>query len=692
MTSIKAASTRSLIFDMVKERFGSLAMWRRIEGDIMLHCTRITDVVTDEQKKNLITQLLNIKQQLKEEGVAEDDLLFLDEEIERQQKEKQLSLYEEEDDSLDDEMIGKYANRSKKTEGIVGIHYAYNYSQLTKLTNGVYKQTKLVKFFISREKIIYGKIIAEMFDHPQKIPVATVIQSKKKDDDGKPVYLGVKLFGQKFRRTEYDVVKPVDVPFHIYRFITEHNQEMILMSLQRQEIGDYIVTGVIVECEDNKILTESSRLPTRLPFFFSQQIRNRIVKYDNHDEFRKKIGELGLNKTKTYEFPFTITKNENQYILKHPDWYKRMIWAWLLHSGKGIFNNYPLHIMQVGPKHSGKSLLLNGLHSRSKENRDIFSGSSSTMKNLVPSFKYKPAQLGYLAESNRFAFLDEFLRCLTHTHTSSSHGSQREEAVAMMNDLLEHQKREAGSGVSRVNVNMTSRVFATTNPIKGVRSTEDLVGMLDESFLSRWLVYYQTDEHVELIRRSKDTDLQILEHKIETNDWISLLDYLHTFDAEYDMDKVEKIWESVIPALSEDLRKHYDARHMHHIECLIDGIVKTRCLFDHNMSFAATEKDYEVLDEMWGKIIGSWIDAEMIKNLPVEKRKHYLPENSQWFYEEICKQKRHLSRVETEQLVEGELSKAEYIAAFMILRDNGLIIEHDGLIRPYWMGELVEDE
>ena len=128
-----------------------------------------------------------------------------------------------------------------------------------------------------------------------------------------------------------------------------------------------------------------------------------------------------------------------------------------------------MHLIVMGPKHSGKSLLLNGLHSKSKENRDIFSGSSSTLKSLVPSFKYNPARLGYLAESNRFAFCDEFFRCLISARTTKE-GSVREESVAMMNDLLEHQKRRAGSGVSSVNVNMTSRVIATTNPIKGMKN------------------------------------------------------------------------------------------------------------------------------------------------------------------------------------------------------------------------------
>jgi len=122
-------------------------------------------------------------------------------------------------------------------------------------------------------------------------------------------------------------------------------------------------------------------------------------------------------------------------------------------------NTYPMHLMVLGPAASGKSALLNSLHSHSKENKEIFAGATSTLKSLVPSFKNNPAQLGYLAESNRFALCDEFLRCLINSRTTQD-GANREESVGIMNDLLEHQKREVGSGVSRANVNMRARIFS----------------------------------------------------------------------------------------------------------------------------------------------------------------------------------------------------------------------------------------
>ncbi|KKK51455.1 hypothetical protein LCGC14_3114770, partial [marine sediment metagenome] len=203
-------------------------------------------------------------------------------------------------------------------------------------------------------------------------------------------------------------------------------------------------------------------------------------------------------------------------------------------------------------------------------------------------------------------------------------------------------KREAGSGVSRVNVNMTARIIATTNPIREIKNVENLINAFDESFLSRWLIYYQGKDHVQLIRRSRDSDLKLFEFKLSVNDWISILDYLQTFSAKYDVKKVEEIHQSVPKILIENLKKHYDARHMHHIECLMDGIIKTRCLMETDMSFEATEEDYKILKEVWLNVIRSWLNPQQIRSIDISERIFYLPENCQHIYWKICELKREV--------------------------------------------------
>ena len=687
MIEMKNNSIRSEIMEMLKTKFGSLSFWSRTEADIALICSELPEPNTKEKRAEFIKKLKSLQSFISKQDIPVEDLKFIDDEVELHKQSRVISLYEEDDDSLDPSVISGYSRLGKGTEGIIAIPQEYNYSQLARLTNGVYRRTGLVKFYISRERVIYGKVVAEVYEHAQKIPIATIVESKKiSRETGEPQYKMIKLFGQKYSRNEVDVIKEINLPFYVYRFITERNEELILITTTQCEIGDYVITGVQTQCSDYKTLTDSARLPTKLPFFFAQKIQNRIIQFKDHQEFSLRLKSLKINKKNFFDYPFTVKKRKTWKLLQ-PNWYKWLIWSWLTHESKGLFNNYPLHLMIIGPKFSGKSLLLNSLHAKSKETRSIFSGSSSTLKHLVPSFKYKPARLGYLAESNRFAFCDEFLRCLINTRTTKE-GAGREESVAIMNDLLEHQKREAGSGVSRVNVNMTSRIIATTNPIREIKNVEKLINTFDESFLSRWLIYYQTEGHVQMIRKSNDSDLQLYDFRLPVNDWISILDYLQTFSAEYDLKKVEAIHKSIPKVLSESLNKHYDARHKHHIECLIDGIIKTRCMLENDMSFKAKEEDYKILKEVWLKIISSWSDSLQIQKLPVKERIFYLPENCQYLYWKICEQKRSITKDQVEEIALKAMPKSEYYESWNILVHMGLMIESNGLARPHYLSEI----
>lgn len=696
MTEIGSTSIRAMMMELLKTKFGGFSIWSKIEADLAILCADLPESTNDEKSAGIIVGLRAIKDFLLEQHISPDEVEFIDEEIERYSETKQISLYVEEDDKVEENVIDKYARLSMGTEGVMGIHLQYNYQQLCKLTNGVYNKTGLIKFYISRERILYGKIVAEIYEHPQKIPIATLIESKQKEKETQePLFRRIALFGEKIEGRAVNKIKEIEIPFYVYKFTSDKNQELILITTEQQVIGDYIVTGVVTQCDDYRMLTESAKLPTKLPFFFAQSVRNRVIRFKNHKEFKERIKQLGIIQPKLFNYPFTVTKMiegiRSTFLLKQPEWFKWLIWSWLTHIEMGMFNTYPMHIKMIGNPHSGKSLLLNSLHDKSKETRPVFSGSSSTLKHLVPSFKYSPARLGYLAESNRFSFLDEFLRCLVRTRTTKE-GSAREESVAIMNDLLEHQKREAGSGVSRVNVNMTARVIATTNPVRDIHCIEDLINAFEESFLTRWMIYFQTSEHEKMIRSSKDSKLETYDLKLSVNDWISIIDYLQSFQSNYDMNRVEEIYQEVADSnvLSETLKRHYDARHMHHIECIIDGIVKTRCLIEGDMSFEAKDADYKILETIWKNIIKSWIKPEYLKKLPPKDRIFYLPENCQYLYWQMEKLVRPFTRSEAKEVAMKAMNSNEFIEALVILIEMGVFLEDNNLLRPHFLG--IENE
>jgi len=681
MNSIRATTLKK-----IKEKLGDHSSWVNLEADIAMMCADLPEPDNNEKTKKFVMSLQGIKDYLFSKKIDKGSLKFLDEEIKQFKQTKMISVYENDDEDLDSELIELYARLGADKEGVLGIPHQLNYQQLIKLTNGVFKKTGLIKYYISKEKTIYGKIVAEIYEHAQKIPVASLVESKKKDKDTGESEQRIVNFGQPYDKGKYNLIKEVTSDFYVYRLITLDSTEMILLSSNQCEIGDYILEGVQTYSTDHRALTESARITTKLPFFIAQNVQNRVIKFKDHKAFFEKVKSLGITRKTFFEFPFTIKKGKKAYKLLQPEWYKHLIWSWLIHQPKGLFNNYPMHLMIIAEKHSGKSLMLNSLHANGQESRSIFSGSSSTLKHLIPSFKYNPARLGYLAESNRFSYCDEFLRCLVNTPTSKD-GTQREESVALMNDLLEHQKREAGSGVSRVNVNMTSRVIATTNPIRNVKNVADLVKFLDESFLSRWMIYYQLPEHVAMIRHSDDSELKEYNFKIYNNDWISLVDYLHSFSAIYDMEKVKEVHSKVPQILNAALNNHYDARHKHHIECLIDGIVKTRCFLDGDESFEAIAEDYEVLKKVWFTLIKSWITPEMVKNIPIFERIYYVPERAQQIYWHIVKLKKSTLISEVKSYFQKVIPLHEFIESWNILIKNNLLLESSGKVRTHYMKE-----
>ena len=333
MVEIKTNSIRAEIMEMLKTKFNGLSFWKRIEAEIALMCANLIEPNTNEKRNEFIKQLKSLKIFLSKQDVPEEDLKFIDEEIELHDQTRMISLYEEKDDSIEDSVITSYSRLGKGSEGIVAIPQSYNYIQLSKLSNGVYQETGLVKFYISKEKTIYGKVVAEIYEHSQEIPIATVIESKKIDKEtGEPKYKGIKLFGEKFTRNEVRVIKEITIPFFVYRFITENNNELILMTSTQCEIGDYIITGVQTQCSDYKMLTDSARLPTKLPFFFAQKMRNRIIKFKNHKEFKTRLEYLKINKINFFDYPFSVSKGKKTWKLLHPTWYKWLIWAWLTHQ------------------------------------------------------------------------------------------------------------------------------------------------------------------------------------------------------------------------------------------------------------------------------------------------------------------------------------------------------------------------
>ncbi len=684
MNNIKQTSIGLETFQRLKLRFSEVLEWDSRSSEIESKCLQLPPMNDSASKDELVKQLKDLYKFLINNNFDKEESFFIKDLADKIEAVKQISLYSEKDDLVTEEALRTMCDLSMESEGIDSTPYAWNYEQLKKITNYVYEKKELIKFFISTETVVQGKITAEYYEYPQEVPIAVLAQKVKKTDyDNKK---RIFLFGEPMGKS-YTTMREIYAPLRFYQFISEHQQVFLVLSKEPLELGDYILTGVMTRVNDFRSVSDTKKIITKLPILFIQKAQNQIIRYTDHADFKKQLVKLKVNYENLFEIPFLWAKDNTNIILKHPYWFKLLIWAWLLHCKEGL-HPYPLHLFIAGPQQSGKSMLLNPLHRKSNENLNMFSGSSSTLKKLIPSFKYNPAKMGYLAETSRFAFCDEFLRILVRQRQDDY---ELNEQVGMMNDLLEHQKREAGSGISSVKVNMSSRMLATTNPVKGIKNMTDLLSKMDHAFMSRILVYWQNNEHIHMIRDSNDGELKTQDYDLEPNLFISLIDYLQKFKSDYDEAIVLEIYERQKAVLSESLLDHYSSRHKHHICCLMDGLVKKRCLMARDMSFKAVPKDYDDLELVWSQLISSWIDASHIDLIPIKNRINYLPEDCQYLFNVLCNAKRPLAFFELKDLGVEELPGHRFITAVNILREKGLLFEADGLIKPYYMAEGYND-
>lgn len=645
------------------------------------------------EKKEFLLGLDSLKRFFLSHGLNPSLLTFLDELAFSIESSHQIYSYKEPEDTINDKELEQFCFVSRiHDEGMVGISGNHSYEQLKAISNKVYANTGSVNFFVNEETILNGKIIAEVYDTPQKIPVA-FLALKKATEEGMTEHKRVSLFGEKIDLKSYIILKEVSADLRVYRFLSEsNNQEYLLMARESLRIGDYKVKGVIVQVNDLKMVTQSSKLLTKLPYLFANSCSSRISIYKSKEEFLEKVKSLDVSEKNLYDMPFTLwSKRRKTYMIGvHPAWFKKLIWSFMLHAPFGLEQEYPMHVMVMGEPDSGKSSLHDSLHRRLGERQKVFSGVSSTLKSLIPSFKENPAKVGHLAMCQRFAFCDEFLRCIYRTRGGRD-TDNRDEGMGMMNDLLVWQKREAGSGNSAINVNMTARMLATSNPVRGSKNMTEMLEHFDLSNLSRMLICYQSKEHCDMVKEHDGSDKRLEEYnyEISVNDFLSMIDYLHSFSSDFDEDKVNVVYESKKFILSGTLLDHYSARHKHHISCLMDGLVKMRCLFEQDVSFKAKKEDYDLLDIIWSHIITSWVGNVDVKGLPVGERVKYMPETAQILFEKVCNYHTREMVLDIKGFrdkMELKFGKQAFCENYVLLRDNGLINESGYNLLPYYAG------
>lgn len=510
-----------------------------------------------------------------------------------------------------------------KERSIIKINTRSTWNNIKKLSRQYHRTKNSFKIFISKEVKLTGKVTHKEFDSLQKIALMKEVSVLVKGEGGEPDYFKNKIFfldEDIDRRKLNNITDSYDVEFWFYKFKSE-NQEYVLLVNKNMKLDfeEYNIEGTLINLPDYADVGKYSKILLQRPLILLHNAKKRIPKFKDNKEFFDKIKELELNKENNFRHFIFGGRNENDgkyYYYSNPKEYEDLITTVLLSC---IKDGYPLHMLGIGEGGCGKSTTLETLHSKTGE-RSIFEGSTSTFKLLIPSYRTSIVNIGFMFESNRFCFTDEFLRVLMRVDKDD-----RTMQLTYLNDILEHKKRIRGSGNSSFEGKMSSKFIGVTNPAFGTRNMVSLVKKFEESIttFSRMLIFYYNQDHVKFVNTQKKEKTKIRIKPIDRNDFLGIYDYMYNLECDLDDSKINEVFDRIRGYLTSReeysrVLEMFDARYTHHVECLLDGIVKARCILELDESFKAEGADYEKLEEMLKYVLRGW-GIDIIKEIKIYK-------------------------------------------------------------------------
>lgn len=277
----------------------------------------------------------------------------------------------------------------------------------------------------------------------------------------------------------------------------------------------------------------------------------------------------------------------------------------------------------------------------------IIGGGNTRAKALTPSFKEKPADIGYFAKVERMGFVDEIGKMAEME--LEKHQQTKQNLFGEWTDLLDCKKRSVGSGNNNsCIVEPTAKHIFPTNPVSGKPTIHAHVGVFDGPMMSRILWWVQDSVETEFLRssqsvmrispntslrpfekdesspytytsilekinvienRKKDIVLKKCWGKVYSKDeFLTLFDTMNSFTCNIDENEVERLKTTTIAIANNPMKDDvWKPRADHHIFLLIDGIVKHRCLFkDYDPTFTPKPEDYTLAERILVRMVQSW--------------------------------------------------------------------------------------
>lgn len=466
-----------------------------------------------------------------------------------------------------------------------------------------------------------------------QVPFPLIMErvTKVKNDDNKEfnkfryIFFDEKIDGRE-KGYQRDIFS---LNFRIYRVIDAEDKEYFIFSQEKLPNCSCEFNGMIIEMEHMSELKKS--------FGIKQLSRIFILK-----DFNPSVKILSKEKLVEFTQSRKIGEKEwRDFIDLHPNGnFNRFVSeknslrdAQIL-SGKR--DGYGLHRFEMGPPGTFKSMgELETLDYKFNEFTSILEGGNSRMKMLEPSFKEKPANLGYCAKAERMGYVDEIGKMIEAE--TNKHQTQIQNILGNLNPMYDNKERLIGSGNdNECRVQATAKFLMVTNPVSGKPTIIHHVGLIDATFLSRNIVWVQDKDEQDFIFSGKalerippNTYRTIYMQNIELDgererentyigvsvggissreEFLTLFDTCYSFTCDIDEGRIDKLHDEIIMLAREPMKSHvWKPRGNHHVYLLVDGLCKHRCLFrDYDKTFTPKDEDYELAERILVRMVKSW--------------------------------------------------------------------------------------
>jgi len=554
----------------------------------------------------------------------------------------------------------------RRTNKKIGIQQLFN------LQEGIYRDTNKKAFIISNQREFEGRVSVELSNTKKKFGLMTVYEGKEGDG------LRFQHFGQPNPNKGLKKIDEFNHGFYQYKFVADDN-EYLALSTEKLDTVRCKLRGTHVSINDYKTVGESRKLPVNQDIIFVHSVDPAIeVMSDSElENYRDGLTHDDLAESLLGGW-------------RQPEWFEKLSIADVFVNDE---NGFPSHIIRTGPPGTGKSKWVeSGVLALDEPQKEPFTGSGSTVKGLVPSFKESPPEEGYLLKTQRVAGVDEKMDLLSNTVQQNN--ERQQDVFRPLLNLLTHDTRNFESGNGSIKGEMGSVMWAAGNmDAYGIQDMKDLAEKIDDAYLSRCIVYNETDSHIAWIDDRKAEVKQKLQDKGLTeddlfpnqdDDFVSLVDTMREkCHAKTDFKKIQEIRKELYDLVPGYMKEKYRARYEHHMTNIVCGLVKYHYLVDDRDSLEAKDKDYEEMKSIFETIISSWGDVNM-SELSEEARKRALTPPQRKGYRAITDN----PGITTKELAE-EIGGDGLAGVIKTLRANDLVTaikreDDKRILYPYW--------